>query len=129
MAATHKCQVLVAASEAGDQELMRELKRTLGNTHSGQTVPTCLEGKVTPVTVLEKFKECYELLYNSAGTQQTMAIIKQRVQELINHSSTIEIQKVTGKVVKAACMRMKPGKTDVTEAYTSGSVKWTRVSI
>ena len=30
-----------------------------------------------------------------------------------------EIQKVTGRVVKEACKRMLPGKTDVSEGYTS----------
>ena len=29
------------------------------------------------------------------------------------------MQKVTGLVVKQACARMKPGKTDVSEVYTS----------
>ena len=31
----------------------------------------------------------------------------------------MEAEKITGKIVKQACSRMKPGKVDVTESYTS----------
>ena len=31
----------------------------------------------------------------------------------------MDVNKITGKVVKEACCRMKPNKTDVTESYSS----------
>jgi hypothetical protein len=51
-----------------------------------------------------------------------MNIIKEKLHTLIQentHQSVKEVEKVTGKLVKEACSRMKPGKTDVTEVYTS----------
>ena len=119
LAATAKAQALLTASEDGDIALMKELKKTLGSKSTGQSVPDCLEGKVTHETILEKFQECYKDLYNSAGTEQVMTIIKERLQGLISTSSNQEVEKVTGKIVKLACTRMKPGKIDVSEAYSS----------
>ena len=41
------------------------------------------------------------------------------LEQLIDENSVIEVEKVTAKVVKQACCRMKPGKVDVTEAFSS----------
>ena len=106
----------------GDIALMAEMKRILGRKDTGQTVPESLDGKVTHDTILERFKECYEELYNSAGSENAMDIMKAKLEQIVKDDvlgSTHEIQKVTGQVVKEACSRMLPGKTDVTEAYTS----------
>ena len=48
-----------------------------------------------------------------------MVAIKEKLQLLINSNALEEIAKVTGDVVKEACGRMKPGKTDVTGSYSS----------
>ena len=118
-AAGSQAKDLHDASEAGDAALMEELKKTLNKKNIGQTIPDCLEGKVTPDTILEKFKECYKDLYNSASTVEAMVNMKDRLEKLISASSVKEVDKITGNVVKEACCRMKPGKTDVTEAYSS----------
>ena len=49
-----------------------------------------------------------------------MLNIKMRVEQLIRSSASSEkeVEKLTGKVVKEACSRMKPGKIDVTEGYS-----------
>ena len=114
-----KAGKLLTASEAGDVALIKELKKTLNNKSMAQTVPDSLDGKVTPETVLERFRECYHDLFNSAGTQNAMTAIKAKLEQLIDASSAKEVDKVTGDIVKQACSRMKPGKIDVTEAYTS----------
>ena len=119
VAATSKAQELLAASEAGDIALMKELKKTLGSKSTGQSVPECLDGKVTHDSILDRFRECYQDLYNSAGTEAAMTHIKEKLQGLINVTSVAEVEKVTGTIVKQACTRMKPGKMDVTEAYSS----------
>ena len=121
-AAAARAGELLAASEAGDAALMQELRKTLNKGNSGQTVPDCLEGKVTHDTILEKFKECYEELYNSASTGEAMADIKLRLEQLVSASSVGEVDKVTGNVVKEACCRMKPGKIDVTGSYSSDAL-------
>ena len=119
MAGSSKAQGLAEAAEAGDFSLMMEIKKTFDKKNSGQTVPESLEGKVTHDSILEKFKECYEDLFNSAGTQGAMTKIKERLEELISSNSIHDVEKVTGAVVKLACSRMKPGKMDVSESYSS----------
>ena len=65
------------------------------------------------------FKELNETLYNSCGTENAKSVIKQKLGAMMNNDSLAEVQKVTGDVVKKACLRMKPGKTDVSEGYSS----------
>ena len=119
LAGTAKAKDLLAASEAGDIALMKELKKTLSSKSTSQSVPECLDGKVTHDAILERFRECYQELYNSAGTDVAMGHIKERLHGLITASSAKEVEKVTGAIVKSACAKMKPGKMDVTEAYSS----------
>ena len=119
VAATAKAMDIAIAAEAGDITLMKELKKSLDQKDSSQSLPDCLEGKVTHDTILDKFRECYQDLYNSAGTEEAMVTIKEQLKLLINADGLDEVSKVTGDVVKAACGRMKPGKSDVTGSYSS----------
>ena len=48
-----------------------------------------------------------------------MDVIKEKLKEMISENSNTEVGKITGDVVKLACCRMKPGKVDVTGAYSS----------
>ena len=71
---------------------------------------------------MDKFKECYEKLYNSAPTSDAMIVIKENMTNLISdniHASEVEINKITPEVVKFAAIKMKPGKADVSESYSS----------
>ena len=122
MAGQVKSKLLLEAAEQGDAELMKEMKKTLGSKATGQAVPECLDGKVTHDDILDRFKECYEQLYNSAGTEDAMATIKEHLSEVIKNSpaqSALEVDKVTAKIVKEACGRMLPGKADVSGVYSS----------
>ena len=83
MAGTLKCRKLLEAAELGDQELMKEMKMTLGKKSQGQSVPEQLDGQVTHDTILNRFKECYEELYNSAGSEDAMTDIKEKLQKVI----------------------------------------------
>ena len=118
-AATARAEGLQAAAEAGDIELFKELKRCLGGKSVGQSVPQSLEGEVSHDGILEKFRECYHTLYNSSSSTEAMATIKEKLERLVNMESCREVEKITGNVVKHACTRMKPGKTDVTGSYSS----------
>ena len=110
---------LLEAAEKGDRDLMDELKKSLNQKSSEQTVPESLDGLVGFENILEQLRAVYEDLYNSSGTQEAMQGIKSRLQENITSTSISEVEKITGQVVKDACTFMKPGKTDVTEGYTS----------
>ena len=118
-ASTVKARELTSAAKAGDIALMKELKKSLDSKEISQSVPDCLEGKVTHETIIEKFRQCYKDLYNSAGTQAAMINIKEKIESLINSDDENEVSKVTAIVVKKACAHMKPGKVDVTESYSS----------
>ena len=48
-----------------------------------------------------------------------MTTIKGKLAAMVSNDSLAEVDKVTGEIVKKACLRMKPGKIDVTEAYSS----------
>ena len=118
-AASIKATELANAAEAGDIALMKELKKSLDRKDNSQSVPDCLEGKVTTDSILDKFRECYQNLYNSAGTEAAMVTIKEKLKVLIKTNDEHEVAKVTGDVVKKTCESMKSGKTDVTESYSS----------
>ena len=119
VAAESKARELAAAAEAGDIALVKEMKNSLNTKDTLQSVPDCLEGKVTHDDILDKFRECYEGLYNSAGTEAAMVTIKESLKCLIKSSDQDEVSKVTGEVVKEACGKMKRGKMDVTGFFSS----------
>ena len=81
-AASIKATELANAAEAGDIALMKELKKSLDRKDNSQSVPDCLEGKVTTDSILDKFRECYQNLYNSAGTEAAMVTIKEKLKYL-----------------------------------------------
>ena len=81
LAGSMESRKLLEAAEAGDTALMAEMKRVLGRKDTGQAVPECLDDKVTHDTILERFKECYEELYNSAGSEDAMNVIKAKLEK------------------------------------------------
>ena len=74
----------VEAAEQGDEALMKEMKSTLDKKPQAQAVPETLDGKVTHDTILDRFRECYEELYNSAGSEHAMASLKERLHKVIS---------------------------------------------
>ena len=56
-AADSKSMDLLAASEAGDAALMKEMRKSLNRKSTDQQLPDSLEGKVTHDEILEKFKD------------------------------------------------------------------------
>ena len=105
------CTKLVHAAEEGNLALMKEMRSTLGRKNLGQAIPESLDGKGTHDAILERFKERYEGLYNSAGTEEAMDTIKAKLHSLIQEdkiSGLGEIGKVTGKIGKQACGRRLP---------------------
>ena len=95
-----KADKLLAAVETGHVEFIQEMKNSLHGKSCGQFVPDSLEGKVTLHSILGKFKDCYQELYNSADSCQEMARIKAKVQHLIQNScSAAEIIKLLQKLL------------------------------
>ena len=107
------------ATNQGDRTFLEELKKTMAKKKETQSVPECLEGEITQDGILNKIKELYKDLYNSAGTKEEMFGVKETMNGMINQGSANQCERITEAVVKKACARMKPGKSDVTGNYTS----------
>ena len=110
---------LLAAANTGDIDLLKEMKRVKGSSKGGQTLPDSVDGAQGHDEILDKFKEVYQTLYNSAETVDAMTELKRQLSGMIGHDSVTEVNKITSDVVKEACCRMKPGKMDVSGSYTS----------
>ena len=64
----------------------------------------------------------YSALYNSASTATEVQTIKERLQGLIQQDSMVEVNKITGDIVKEAAGLMKAGKADVSGGFTSDAI-------
>ena len=118
-----KSQALGEAAAKNNFALFKEMKKCLfSKNNCQQEVPDSLEGEVSFDGILEKFRECYADLYNSADTSEEMLKIKFEIDQKINicyRKSIAEAQKVTPRIIKNAAKRMKPNKTDVSGYYSS----------
>ena len=106
---------LLRAAEA----LLMEMRKVMGTKHGVQELPDSLEGAVGQSDILEKFRSLYQTLYNSAGTEEGMVELRRKMETMIDCRSEAEVRKITAKEVQEACKRMKPGKIDVKEGFTS----------
>ena len=113
---------LIEASERGDSELLKEMKNIKGSKNKEQSMHESLEGKAIEDEILKKFKDVYEELYNSSESVDAMRVIKLKLKEAIKEDSMHEVNKITGKTVKLACAKIKSGKSDVTESYSSDAL-------
>ena len=109
----------LAAAESGDQALLKEMRRVVGSRRQVQELPDCLEGAVGESEVLEKFRSLYEALYNSAGTQMKLDDLLVTMNSMIDCRSEGEVRKITAAEVAKACRRMRTGKIDVSQGYSS----------
>ena len=118
--ANNQAEMLLEASEKGDVELMAAMKLIKGRNNSIQKMPDCVDGETDPNMILCKFKEVYELLYNSAGSSTAMTELKLKLHDTLSVADSLfEVNKVTSKVVREAALRMKAGKRDVSGNFQS----------
>ena len=115
----NKAQDLLDASNRGDIHLIAAMKEIKGTKAKGQIMPTCIEGETDPDNILNKFKEVYQALYNTAETRNAMNDIKVKLRAFIGSDSLKEVFKITGSVVMEASRKMKAGKSDVSGGYSS----------
>ena len=110
------------AAATNNFALFIEMKKCLFGKKCTQNVPDELEGEVSFDGIIEKFRECYEKLYNSAETSGEMFKIKSELDKKIKENCVVsrsEISKITPLVIKEAVKMMKPNKSDVSGYYTS----------
>ena len=113
---------LFAASFESDINLLKEMKRIKGGGFYSNELPDSVAGANGEEEVVEKFKEVYSSLYNSAETNVEMANLAKKVTSLIKNDSLNEVKKVTGAKVKEAVTLMKPFKSDVSKGFTSDAL-------
>ena len=116
---TARARTLLQAAQSGDKALLQEMRSVLGSKHQVQELPDSLEGAVGHTAMLEKFRSLYESLYNSAGTEGRMEELSQLMKSMTDCRSESEVRKVTAEEVREACKRIKGGKIDVTNSYSS----------
>ena len=85
-------------------------------------MPDTVAGANCQDETVDKFREVYAALYNSAGTENEMEELKAMVARLISVDSVAEVNKLTGAKVKEAVSMMKPGKGDVSGGYHSDAL-------
>ena len=61
--------------------------------------------------MLKNLDLSYSTLYNSAGTEKEMEVLRQQMDQLITPGSTYEVAKITGNKVKSAICTLKPRKS------------------
>ena len=118
-----KAQKLFEASLSGDMDLLKEMKNIKGGNKLMQDLPDVVEGECGEDQIVDKFKEVYASLYNSAETNEEMKDIKSKIATLIKSDSVHEVRKVTGMKVKEAVCLMKDAKSDISGGFTSDALK------
>ena len=98
-----EAEAMAAAADDGNKELFVEMKKHIGSKKgSGQEFPDSLEGKVTKTDIIEKFRECYEELYNQSDRSEEMMAVKTKIDSLIMSNipaSIHEANKITPDIV------------------------------
>ena len=117
-----KAGKLFVASFESDMNLLKEMKRNKGGDSYSNELPDLVDGANGEEEVVEKFKEVYFSLYNSAETNTEMADLFKKVTSLIKNDTFDEVKKVTGAKVKEAVTLMKPFKSDVSKGFTSDAL-------
>ena len=112
-----RAKKLFEASLKGDTELLKEMKTIAKGKGGGEALPDNVAGVDGQDEIVEKFKDVYQALYNSAESSREMSDIKVKVAELVTADSSDEVMKITGAKVKEAARFMKIAKSDVLEVY------------
>ena len=114
-----KAQVMLMAAQSGDQQLLSEMRKVMGSKYQPQALPESFEGVTGHIEVVDKFRDLYEQLYNSASTEEQMEDIRLKMEGMIDCRAEAQVRKIQPAVVAAACKRMKGGKVDVSSSYAS----------
>ena len=119
-----RAQKLLEASESGSVNLLLEMKKIKGSKKMKHDLPDDVGGANGEVNIVERFCDVYEALYNSSESIEALNVLKHQLNGMIAGSDTSghEVGKVTGAIVKEAACKMKAGKGDVSNGYTSDAI-------
>ena len=76
------------------------------------------------MNIVESFCTVYEELYNSSESSEALSVLKDQLNDMIQGSDTTghEVDKISGAIVKEVACKMKAGKGDVSNGYTSDAI-------
>ena len=98
-----RARKLLEASESGSIQLMKEMKIITGSKTSHHDLPDIVSGAAGEELIVEEFRKMYRDLYNSCDTDEGVASIKAKLQEMIGLNQSVqEADLITGRVVKEA---------------------------
>ena len=94
------------------------MKRIKGAKNTKLDLPENVDGACGEVNIVDRFREFYEGVYNSSASNEALEQIKDKVSQLLSddHESgntQVEVNKLTGDIVKQAAVKMKPKKGDL----------------
>ena len=118
----YSAEGLLASALQGDAALIQEMKVIKKGGGGPAELPDTVAGDNGQEEIVEKFRDIYSALYNSASTQEEMDVLNERIRNLISPSAIAEVGKVTGETVKSAACKMKSQKSDVSGWYTSDAL-------
>ena len=88
-------KLLVAALQ-GDTALLHEMRNIRKGGDGPGELPDTVAGGNGEQEIVEKFKMVYSGLYNSAGTEEEMIDLLEKVEDLITPEAVNEVSKITG---------------------------------
>ena len=96
---------LLEASENGNMELLKEMKRIKGCKKSKLDLPENVEGACGEVNIVEKFRDFYESVYNSSESNEALEHIKTKIRELIYDESDVDFRDPIHKETNFRCTK------------------------
>ena len=79
-----RSEKLLVAAESGSADLLLEMKKIKGNKKMNNDLPDEVAGATGEASIVDKFCKVYEELYNSCGSSDVMASLKEELSMEIN---------------------------------------------
>ena len=117
-----RAKKMFVASMEGDLNLLKEMKNVKGGKGSSTDLPDTVADANGELEIVEKFKDVYCTLYNSADSSAEMSELLATVTAGIQGDSMVEVKKVTGSKVKEAVGMLHPRKGDISGGFTSDAL-------
>ena len=92
-------------------DLFKEIKR---QRKCKKTIATSIDGQQDNIP--SYFAKKYKNLYNSVDDKTNLTRIEENLENKVNKASLNELKVITPELIKAACQKLKPGKSDPLES-------------